>query len=235
LANQKHYADLFKEPSEAVCFRCSKEVSNMSQRIMIRIVLALLLSLGLVSVASAHAELVSSDPAAGARLDKAPTKVTLVFSEEISEKETDSNFTVTDAQGNVVGTGKLDSTDLDHKTQSGTLKGGLGDGVYKVTWNAVTTDDNGHTTGSFTFGVNADPGAQPTAAPEPTEAPEPTAAAKPTAAAAAPHPTAVAGAANPTTLPKTGESAPNLSALFLLGAAILVVSGLALLRSRKRT
>jgi len=202
----------------------------MKRRISIGIVIALLLSLALFSIASAHAKLVSSDPAAGSKLTQAPAKVTLVFSEEISAKSDESNVTVTDEQGNEVGKGGLDSTDLDHKTQTVTLKAGLGDGIYTVKWNALTTDDNGHTDGSFTFGVNKDPGVQPTEAPEPTEAPT----AVP-AAGAAPQPTAVpAGAAKPTTLPTTGESAPNLIGYFVLGAVLLLAAGTALLRSRKR-
>ena len=202
----------------------------MKRRISIGIVIALLLSLALFSIASAHAKLVSSDPAAGSKLTQAPAKVTLVFSEEISAKPDESNVTVTDEQGNEVGKGGLDSTDLDHKTQTVTLKAGLGDGIYTVKWNALTTDDNGHTDGSFTFGVNKDPGVQPTEAPEPTEAPT----AVP-AAGAAPQPTAVpAGAAKPTTLPTTGERAPNLIGYFVLGAVLLLAAGMALLRSRKR-
>jgi methionine-rich copper-binding protein CopC len=213
----------------------------MKRRIGVGLVVALLLSLALFSVASAHAKLVSSDPAAGAKLDTAPTKVTLVFSEEISDKETESFFSVTDEQGTSVGTGKLDTTDLDHKTLAGTLKAGLSDGIYTVKWQTVTPDDNGKSDGSFTFGVNKDPGAQPTAAPEPTEANEPTAApaaaggtAQPTATAATKPTAAPAGAGNPTALPKTGESAPNLGGYFLLGAIVLLTSGLVLLRSRKR-
>src|SRR5215216_6346991 len=157
----------------------------MKQRIGVGIIVALVLSLALWSVASAHAKLVSSDPAAGAKLDKAPAKVTLVFSEEISEKADESNVMVTDEQGNEVGKGGLDNNDLDHKTQTATLKAGLGDGIYTVKWNALTPDDNGHSEGSFTFGVNKDPGAQPTAAPEHDEVP--TAAA--TAAGATVQPT----------------------------------------------
>jgi methionine-rich copper-binding protein CopC len=68
----------------------------MRRRIGIVIIIGLLLSLGLFNIASAHAKLVSSDPAAGAKLTTAPSKVTLVFSEEISDKETDSFFKVTD-------------------------------------------------------------------------------------------------------------------------------------------
>src|SRR5215470_3330031 len=116
----------------------------MKRRIGLVMVLGLALSLAFLTVASAHAKLISSDPAAGAKLTSAPSKVTLVFSEEISAKENESFFKVTNASGASVGTGKPDA--------------------------------NGHSEGSFTFGINAEPGAQPTAAPEPTEAPEATAA-----------------------------------------------------------
>jgi LPXTG-motif cell wall-anchored protein len=204
----------------------------MKRHIGVGLVVALLLSLALFSVASAHAKLVSSDPAAGAKLDKAPSKVTLVFSEEISEKEDESHFMVTDESGATVGTGKLDTSDLDHKTQTGTLKAGLGDGVYTVHWWAVTPDDNGHTDGTFTFGVNKEPGAQPTAKPEPTEEATPT----PAAAGGAAQPTAApAGAANPKNLPKTGESGPDLKAYFLVAAVILLAGGLALRRRKGNT
>jgi methionine-rich copper-binding protein CopC len=204
----------------------------MKRRISLGIIVALVLSMALWSVASAHAKLVSSDPAAGTKLTAAPAKVTLVFSEEISDKADESNVTVTDEQGNEVGKGGLDNTDLDHKTQTATLKTGLGDGIYTVKWNALTPDDNGHSEGSFTFGVNKDPGAQPTAVPEPTEAEEATPTA--TAAAGAAQPTAApAGAANPQNLPKTGESGPDLSAYFLVGAVILLAGGLALRRVKR--
>jgi methionine-rich copper-binding protein CopC len=211
----------------------------MKRRIGVVLVLALALSLGMSTVASAHAKLVSSDPAAGAKLDTAPSKVTLVFSEEISDKSDESNVTITDEQGKEVGKGGLDTTDLDHKTQTATLNAGLGDGIYTVKWNALTPDDKGHTEGSFTFGVNKDPGTQPTAAPEPTEAASPTAAAggaaQPTAAPAAKPTAAPAGGAKPGTLPKTGESGPDFGSYLLLGAAIILAGGLALRRGRAHT
>jgi methionine-rich copper-binding protein CopC len=201
----------------------------MKGRISLTMVIALLLSMALFSMASAHAKLVSSDPAAGTNLSAAPAKITLVFDEEISAAENDSFFKVTDESGASVGIGKLDNTDLDHKTVSGTLKAGLGAGVYTVAWQTITSDDNGKSEGSFKFGVNKDPGAQPTAAPH---ADEPTAA--PTAAAARPTAAPAADGAAPATLPTTGDDSLNLSGYFLLGAVLLLAAGLALLRSRKR-
>src|SRR6476646_5510907 len=121
----------------------------MTRRFGVVAVLALALSLALLTVASAHAKLVSSDPAAGTKLTAAPAKVTLVFDEEISDKATESFFNVTNEAGAAVGSGKLDTTDLDHKTLSGALNSGLGDGIYTVTWQTITTDDNGKSAGSF--------------------------------------------------------------------------------------
>jgi copper resistance protein C len=213
----------------------------MRRRILTALTCALLLSLGLFGTALAHAKLVSSDPAAGSRLAAAPAKVTLVFSEEISENESESFFTVTDASGVTVGSGKLDTTDLDHKTLSGALKAGLGDGVYTVKWAAVTPDDNGHSDGSFSFGVNADPGAQPTAEPEHEDA-TPTAAAggagQPAATtepAATPAATATpsAGATAPGTLPRTAGSELDLSG-YVLGAAAILLAGWLVLRYSRR-
>jgi methionine-rich copper-binding protein CopC len=204
----------------------------MKHRISIGIVIALLLSVALFNITSAHAKLVSSDPAAGSKLTTSPAKITLVFDEEISDKATDSFFNVTNEAGAAVGSGKLDTTDLDHKTLSGTLNSGLGDGIYTVKWQTITSDDNGKSEGSFAFGVNKDPSAQPTAVPAPTQAAKPTAAA--TAAAGTVQPTAVPAGGAPATLPTTGEPAPNWAGYFMLGAMVLLVAGLALLRVRNR-
>lgn len=197
----------------------------MNRRIALALALAVALSLALFGTAAAHAKLVSSTPAAGTKLTAAPAKITIVLSEEVSEKETDSYFVVTNEQGTEAGRGKLDNADIDHKTLSGTLNSGAGDGVYTVTWYALTPDDNGKSSGSFTFGVNKDPGAQPTAA----SAAQPTAtgsAAQPTAAAAHDHD------AEPGTLPKTGAGDTPLAGIFLVVALLLVAGGLVLRRSR---
>ncbi|MBK9710410.1 MAG: copper resistance protein CopC [Kouleothrix sp.] len=200
----------------------------MKRLVTIGLMLAVALSLGIMGTALAHAKLVSSEPAAGAKLTGAPSKVTLVFDEEISDSAADSSFSVTDEQGAVVGTGQLDNTDLDHQTLSGALKSGLGDGVYTVSWKTLTTDDNGKSEGSFKFGVNKDPGQQPTAAPEHEEA-------APTAAAAATQPTAAAAGAAPSTLPKTADGATGPLWIALVAAAIALAGGLALRRRIARS
>lgn len=104
-----------------------------------------------VDRALAHANYVSSTPAADARLSSAPRTVSVVLSEELTG---DSTITVVDATGATVdqGDGKIDTGDAERKTLVVSLKSGLGDGVYTVQWSAASVD--GHTEpGSFSFTV----------------------------------------------------------------------------------
>ena len=100
----------------------------------------------------------------------------------------------------------------------------------------ITADDKAKEEGTFTFGVNKDPGAQPTAAPEEEETAEPTAA--PTtrpAATATPQPTTQAGGAAqptatavPSNLPRTGDGGSSGLLYVVLGAIVVLTAGLAL-------
>jgi methionine-rich copper-binding protein CopC len=128
------------------------------------IVVLALLAAALPNLAFAHARLVSSDPAADARLDSAPSAITLVFSEEL--KPDGNSITVTDAGGAQVDAGdtKLAASDAQRRTITVSLNSGLGDGVYTVKWVNASTD--GHSEEgrfSFTVGAAAAPAA-PTAA-----------------------------------------------------------------------
>lgn len=212
-------------------------------------IVAAALLFGLAGTVLAHARLSSATPAAGARLTTAPATVTLVFSEEISGKPAESFFSVTDAAGTVVGSGKLDTNDLDRKTMTANLTGSLANGVYTVTWQVLTPDDGGVTAGTFTFGVNADPGPQkdvegieveasaPTATPAAQAAPTATPAARTTptstpASGAAAQPTAAPAGGAPSTLPRTGGEASHL--VLYAGAALVVISLGLLMRRRWR-
>jgi methionine-rich copper-binding protein CopC len=106
----------------------------------------------LPAVAAAHAELESSDPAAGENLDTAPTEVTLTFSEELDPDG--SSFTVTDADGHEVGSGEVDLTVADRNVMAGDVT--ISDpGVYTVEYSVVAAD--GHESGgTISFGYNAD-------------------------------------------------------------------------------
>jgi len=129
----------------------------MSARtLLVAPLLALLLSFAALGTASAHAHLVSSTPADGAVLDAAPAQIVLVFSEELSPEG--NLITVTDGSGATVDAGDtvLDMSDPERKTLTVSLRSGLGDGVYTVSWKNTSTD--GHSeegTLSFTVGAPA--------------------------------------------------------------------------------
>jgi copper transport protein len=96
--------------------------------------------------ASAHAELTSSEPVAGAVLGTAPGVVTLNFSGQIEPSL--SSITVT-APGGQRFTGSGSGT-----TMQATLATNL-PGNYEVGWTAVSADDGHTTSGSFSFSVVA--------------------------------------------------------------------------------
>jgi methionine-rich copper-binding protein CopC len=125
-------------------------------RLLVVLLVGLLAFVGSAGVARAHANLVSSDPADGARLTAAPATITLIFSEEL--KPDGNLITVTDAGGTQVDAGDtaLDLNDPNRATLTVSLRSGLGDGTYTVRWKNVSTD--GHSeegTLSFTVGAAA--------------------------------------------------------------------------------
>src|SRR5687768_11876193 len=98
---------------------------------LLMVVALMLLSAG---IASAHAKLKSSVPAADSTVDKAPDKVVAVFTEALNA---DGNeLKVTDASGAVVDMGDttLDKSDANRTTLFISLKSGLGNGSYTVNW-----------------------------------------------------------------------------------------------------
>lgn len=100
-------------------------------------------------VAHAHAELVSSSPAAGAVVATRPESVTIVFDGELLPDGT--GFTVSDSSGGVVGAGELDLTVGDRNQLSGRVEIDV-QGTYRVAWTAVSAD--GHEEeGDFVFSV----------------------------------------------------------------------------------
>jgi copper transport protein len=121
----------------------------------------LLVALGLVLTgprASAHAQLRSSNPEDGARVSKAPERITLTFTEP--PELTLSTVRVLDTSGNSFESGdaQVDPAD-DHRLIVGV--DGLDRGVYTVTWRTVSKTDGHTTAGSFAFGVGEDPSGAP--------------------------------------------------------------------------
>src|SRR5215468_12671961 len=116
----------------------------------------------LAQPASAHADLVRSDPTDGAKLVQPPTVARLWFSEEISPEF--STVRIVDAHGTAVAGSALQDTG-----DPRLLKVRLPDlppGTYGVVWRVLAEDD-GHTTRGvvvFTVGGAAAAGTIPVAA-----------------------------------------------------------------------
>jgi len=126
--------------------------SNHPRRILIALALAVLLLPAGAAVAH-EAELLKSDPSAGAVLEQAPERVTAWFNEELQTGP--STLQVFDAEGRQVdgGDGGVDLNDPDHASMIVSLPP-LPDGVYMVRWHIVLEDGDA-TDGAFAFAVGA--------------------------------------------------------------------------------
>ena len=100
--------------------------------------------------ASAHAALTGSDPAQGVVVDKAPSQVTLTFSEKVATSE--DSLRVLDPKGKRVDTGK--PSNVSGTSYAVPLHGGLSDGTYTVSWQVVSADSH-PVAGAFTFSIGA--------------------------------------------------------------------------------
>ncbi|MFE6825280.1 copper resistance CopC/CopD family protein [Streptomyces sp. NPDC057690] len=100
--------------------------------------------------ASAHAALTGSDPAQGVVVDKAPTQVSLTFSETVSMN--DDSLRVLDPKGTRVDTGK--PSEISGTTYAVQLHSGLPDGTYTVTYQVVSADSH-PVAGAYTFSIGS--------------------------------------------------------------------------------
>lgn len=119
-------------------------------------VLAVLLALGALGVALAHAKVDHCTPEAGSTVSAAPTEVVCVMTEEIDTKL--STMAVTDASGAQVDKkdAHVDLDDPDRKTLVASLDSAMvKDGIYTVKWHVVTPDDEGVSDGTFQFIVGS--------------------------------------------------------------------------------
>ncbi|MFI6933560.1 copper resistance CopC/CopD family protein [Streptomyces sp. NPDC050287] len=116
------------------------------------LVLLLLAAAGLLlttaAPASAHAALTGSDPQQGVVVDKAPTQVTLTFSEQVSTSA--DSLRVLDPKGKPVQSGK--PSNVSGTTYAVQLHSGLPDGTYTVTYQVVSADSH-PVSGAYTFSV----------------------------------------------------------------------------------
>jgi copper transport protein len=121
------------------------------------IVVVLLYSAFAVPSVSAHALLVRSNPLANEVLAQPPVQVELFFSEAVEEKL--STIKVYDTNGGEVDVGDV-RVDPSEATRMTVSLRSLSDGVYTVTWKAVSAVDGHQTVGTFPFAVgNVNPNA----------------------------------------------------------------------------
>ena len=114
------------------------------------LILILIHSALAVTSASAHALLVRSSPEANAVLQQAPVQVEIFFSETL--EPTLSSITVFDANNQTVDAGDVRVDPSDPRRMTVTLHA-LPDGVYTVSWKALSTVDGHQTVGTFPFAV----------------------------------------------------------------------------------
>jgi copper transport protein len=142
-----------------------------------RFLLAVLLSLtGLLSlgvVAEAHALVRSSVPADGANLERAPTQVSITFTERPDARL--SVIHVLDVGGRRLESSGVRVVPGDPSTLTVPLPS-LPNGVYTVTWSTVSAVDGHRAGGFFAFGVGASPtGSSPPGAAATPSTPPPSA------------------------------------------------------------
>jgi hypothetical protein len=114
------------------------------------LLLLLLLLLAAAPSAEAHAFLDHADPGVGSSLSKAPTAITLKFTEELEPAF--SSVEVTDQSGRRVDASDAKVDPKDASQLHATLKP-LTPGTYKVIWHVVSVDTH-RTEGQFTFTVS---------------------------------------------------------------------------------
>jgi len=131
---------------------CSGNQVKFKKRIIGPVAIVLIFSAWGTSLVSAHALLVRSVPAANAVLELPPVQVELYFSEQL--EPTLSSISVVDSNIRIVDAGdvRVDSTDPTRMTV--TLHA-LPDGVYTVSWTALSAIDGHQSGGTFPFAVGA--------------------------------------------------------------------------------
>src|SRR5574341_930694 len=100
--------------------------------------------------ALAHPKLVKAQPAKGAILKKAPTKIQLWFHEELDTKL--SSFTVLNQKKEQVHTGDGKVNRDERRMMEGSVRS-LPAGTYTVKWKAAGDDDKAVVEGTFTFHI----------------------------------------------------------------------------------
>lgn len=112
--------------------------TNIKSRSLLALLMTVLLSLGFVSTAVAHDELISSTPEAQEQLDNAPEEVSLTFSGNLTTGQGIPNIIlVRDANDENWTDGEAE---VDGRTISVPVKEGMPDGEYRVSYRVVYSD-----------------------------------------------------------------------------------------------
>ena len=115
-----------------------------------RCLLVAVASVAMIGAASAHAHLVSADPAAGGVIHAGPTQLKLIFSEDLEAGL--SGVTVTASGATEAAANPAVLARENGKTLIVSLPAPLAVGVYTVNWHALSKD--GHAThDSYSFTV----------------------------------------------------------------------------------
>ena len=118
-------------------------------RLFVAVLVFMMLFVGTVSPASAHAVLIDTEPKSGAILGESPERIILTFNEQVGTSF--SSIRVLDSEGNELSAAKAQRVDPE---RVGVEAPTLGDGTYIVIWRVVSAD--GHPVeGSFTFQIGA--------------------------------------------------------------------------------
>jgi copper transport protein len=113
-------------------------------------ILTMILALIAAGIASAHSDLVRSDPAANATLDTVPQQITLTFTEAIEPSF--STITVLFEDGTTVDGGNSTVSPTNPLQLTVSLKDSR-QGTYVVSWRVLSAVDGHITSGAFVFSV----------------------------------------------------------------------------------
>ena len=117
------------------------------------LLLAAVFAVASPGLAFAHAKFGSSNPAPNAVLTKAPTTITITFTEKLDPSGSD--IIVYDQTGKQVSVGKAAVDRADLTKMSVQMKGDDSEG-YSVVWRSKSLDDGDPFTGAYGFTVSAD-------------------------------------------------------------------------------
>ena len=182
----------------------------MMRRLVVVLALLICVMGATATAASAHTELLKSNPADGSTLSSVPAVITLTFNEPVLDQG--ASIVAKAADGTAI---RLDAVTVADAEVSAPWPSTANVGRYTISWRAVA--DDGHpVTGSFAFTIA---GASPTPTPTstPTAAPTSTPTATPTSTpTATPTPTP---APTPTEAPAVATGTNRVPAL--IGAVVV--------------